>query len=150
MAKRQIERQRALQFLFGLEFGDRTFEVVEAEARQTQGAKWRKGWSPFAKSLAQKTFEKRAELDGEISKRLEHWKIERLPLTDRICLRMALCEFREFPDIPLRVTMDEYIELARMFGTEDSPKFVNGVLDALGREFQHKDVGKKEKASETA
>jgi N utilization substance protein B len=49
---------------------------------------------------------------------------------------------RDFPDIPLRVTLNEYIELAKRFGTEESAQFVNGILDNLGKGFSHKDVAK--------
>lgn len=139
MAIRSLARQRALQFLYALEFSRQSFEETEASFIKTSGARWRKGWDEFTRNLAKTTYEKRKELDADISKTLKNWKIERLPITDRICLRMALCEFREFPDIPLRVTMDEYIDLARLFGTDESPQFVNGVLETLSKEFRHKD-----------
>ncbi len=140
MGLKRIERQRALQFLYALEYGDRSYEDAVA---QFQGAnrEWRKGWRGFAKELAEKTHQGRAEFDREIAEKLEHWVIERLGKTDLVCLRMALCELKNFPDIPKRVTLNEYIELARLFGAEDSPIFVNGVLDALAKDYDEKDRG---------
>ena len=138
MGIRHLARQRALQLLYALEHKDVPFEVEEADFLAVN-ARRRKGWGPFAKKLAQRTHELREKLDKEISEVLKGWKIDRLAITDRLCLRMALCEFHEFPEIPLRVTIDEYIELARGFGDDPSPQFINGVLDRLARNFRHKD-----------
>ncbi|MBI3736788.1 transcription antitermination factor NusB [Candidatus Sumerlaeota bacterium] len=135
MGLRRAGRQRALQFLYALEFGGEGFDSTESNFVATN-PKWRRGWSKFAKELARKTYEHRKELDAEIERVVEHWVMERLARMDRICIQMALCEMKWFPEIPLRVTLDEYIELARTFGTDDSPKFVNGVLDRLARDFR--------------
>ena len=141
MTIRRLARQSALQFLYALQYDVEPFEVAEAQFLSTN-PKQRKNWDEFSHELALRTFENREELDAEISKILEHWTIERISLIDRLCLRMALCEFREFPEIPLRVTLNEYIELARRFGTEESPQYINGVLDRLGQDYQHKDFAK--------
>lgn len=138
MTPRQYERHHALQFLYALEYAQESFEEAEREYLQAN-ARRRRGWGDFAHELARLTYENRADLDGEIEKALIKWKIERILILDRIGLRMALCEFRNFADIPLRVTIDQYIELAKRFGGDDSPAFVNGVLDRLAADFRHKD-----------
>lgn len=138
MGLRHLARQRALQLLYGLEFTRLGFEEGESEFLGLN-AKNRKPWGAFAHELARRTYARRKELDAEISPLLERWKIERIPLTDRICLRMGVCELEEFPDIPLRSTLDEYVELAKLFGTEDSPKYINGVLNRVAERFPHKD-----------
>jgi hypothetical protein len=65
--------------------------------------------------------------------------MERLPLVDRICLRMAVCELKNYPDIPMRVTLNEYIEIVRLFSTDESPQYINAVLDRLAQKFPKKD-----------
>lgn len=138
MGLRHLARQRALQLLYGLEFNRASFEEGEQEFLGVN-AQRRKPWGPFAHELARRTWEDRRNLDAEIRPLLERWNIERIPLTDRICLRMAICELAHFPDIPLRTTLDEYIELARLFGGEDSPKYINGVLNRFAERYAHKD-----------
>lgn len=141
MRIRHLARQRALQLLYSLHYNSLGFEEGEKEFLQVN-AKRRKGWGPFAHQLAERTYEWRDDLDEEIGKALKNWSLSRLAVTDRLCLRMALCELRAFDDIPLRVTLNEYIELARLFGEEKSPQYVNGVLDHLARNFRHKDFQK--------
>lgn len=138
MGLRHLARQRALQLLYGLEFNHLPFEEGEQEFLGVN-AQRRKPWGDFAHELARRTYAERRRLDGEIRPLLERWKIERIPLTDRICLRMAICEFEHFPEIPLRSTLDEYVELSKLFGGEDSPKYVNGVLNRIAEKFPHKD-----------
>ena len=71
------------------------------------------------------------ELLGLIQPQLEHWDVERLTQIDIILLKMALCEFLYFPTIPTKVTINEYIEIAKLYSTPSSKTFVNGVLDKL-------------------
>lgn len=99
----------------------------------------RRGWGGFARRLAELTWQQRHALDEGIQPFLRNWTLERLPIIDRICLRMALCELREFQEIPLRVTLNEYIDLAKRFSTEESPLFINAVLDRLSQQFPQKD-----------
>lgn len=144
MGLRHLARQRALQLLYGLEFNHLSYEEGEADFLGVN-AKRRKPWSEFARKLARKTYEERTQLDVEFAPLLERWNIERLPLTDRICLRMAICELKHFPDIPLRSTLDEYVELAKLFGGEESPKYINGVLNRYAEQYKHKDFERKPK-----
>lgn len=75
--------------------------------------------------------EHRAEIDGALQQELTNWRIERLSTIDRNILRLAAAEMCYIPDVPLRVSIREAILLAEKYGTADSPRFVNGVLDAL-------------------
>jgi N utilization substance protein B len=71
-----------------------------------------------------------------ISKNTRNWEVERLPLTDRIILEMAIAELLSFPNIPVKVTINEYIELAKTYSTPKSRNFINGILDVIARELQ--------------
>ena len=76
---------------------------------------------------------RRDEIDGALRTAAEHWEIERLAATDRAVLRAAVAELLERPSSPARVVLNEAIEIARRFGSADSGRFVNGVLDRVTR-----------------
>jgi N utilization substance protein B len=84
----------------------------------------------FAWSLFAGVRENRAALDARISTAAENWTLTRMAPTDRNALRLGAFELL-FTETPLRVVIDETIELARRFGTAQSPQFVNGILDKL-------------------
>jgi N utilization substance protein B len=84
-----------------------------------------------AVALALGVEEAQVTYDEMISSRAKGWRLERMPMIDRAVLRLALHELREFPDVPTAVIMNEAIELAKRFSTEDSGRFVNGILSAL-------------------
>ena len=74
-----------------------------------------------------------------IANNTRNWEVERLPLTDRIILEMAIAELLLFPSIPVKVTINEYIELAKNYSTPKSRQFINGILDVISKEL--KDTG---------
>lgn len=73
------------------------------------------------------------QVDSLLAAHLQNWSPSRLALLDKIVLRLAVTELLCFADVPPKVTINEYISLAHMFGTDESPRFVNGVLDAVSR-----------------
>jgi len=78
------------------------------------------------------------KIDKIISSKLERWTIDRLSAVDRNVLRLGTYELLNEMDIPMEVTLDEMIELAKKYGTESSGKFVNGVLDKIAKEYTPK------------
>lgn len=85
----------------------------------------------FARSLVSEVQGQRRRIDSLIADAAEHWRVGRLSKVDLSVLRVATCELIGAEDIPTRVTIDEAIEIARRFGSEDSAAFVNGVLDRI-------------------
>ncbi len=83
----------------------------------------------FYIDLFTKTILKQEENVELIRTKVQNWELERIATTDMIILEMAITEFTEFPSIPIKVSLNEYIELAKMFSTPNSHIFVNGVLD---------------------
>lgn len=73
-------------------------------------------------------FEKLNEIDSEIEKSLENWKIERLSKVDLSILRLAATEIYSCDDVPFKVSVNEAVELAKIYGEDNSPSFINGVL----------------------
>lgn len=94
----------------------------------------------FSAELVAGTLQNLPGLDELIEKRSSNWKVARMASIDRSLLRMAVHEMRSFPEIPYKVTMDEAIELAKQFGTAETPAFVNGILDAVVKELPAKDA----------
>ena len=87
--------------------------------------------APFADELVRGVAEHAAELDELIAAGSTDWRLERMPAVDRNILRLAVYEFLHEIDVPKLVIVDEAIELAKKFGSEDSGRFVNGLLDGL-------------------
>src|SRR5215469_12451991 len=136
MAARHRSRQRALQVLFLVDlrhqpvseaissfYGTLTSEEEPAAAAAPD---------EFMETLVRGTNQNVAEIDGWISQKSEHWRLERMPAVDRNILRMALFEMSK-TDTPPAVVIDEALELARQFSGDESVPFINGVLDAVRR-----------------
>ncbi|MCF8336140.1 MAG: transcription antitermination factor NusB [Bacteroidales bacterium] len=85
----------------------------------------------FAKQLLKKTIMKYSEYDDLIKKNSENWDLERIAVMDVLIMKMAITEMLEFTSIPTKVTLDEYIEIAKFYSTEKSNIFINGILDKI-------------------
>ena len=92
----------------------------------------RPGRDQFMEELAKGTSKAATDIDDQIAKKSENWKLERMPIVDRNILRMAIYEMSR-NETPPAVVIDEALELARQFSGEESVSFINGVLDAVNR-----------------
>jgi N utilization substance protein B len=97
----------------------------------------------FARDLFRKTVLNEIELAKEYIDRTPNWDPDRISEVDTIMLKMAICEFLRFPSIPVKVTINEYLEIAKEYATPKSSIFINGVLDNLVKDFQKADKLKK-------
>ena len=125
---RRVAREQALQVLYSVTIGSRepreaVSEIVGEDADAEQRA--------FVEELALGTLEYAQEADRVVTPLLEGWAIERLPTIDRLLLEMATFELHCRPDTPPAVAINEAVALAKRFSTEDSGRFVNGVLSAV-------------------
>ena len=91
----------------------------------------------FLEQLVNGTIRNLKEIDAEIMKYSEDWKLERMANTDRNILRLAVFEIKYLDDIPPGVTVNEAVELAKKYGDEESGKFVNGILGNLVRHLEN-------------
>ena len=82
-----------------------------------------------------KTIRNNEYYDALIEKRVKNWKLERLAFIDRVIIKTAICEMINFPSIPIKVTINEFIEISKTYSTPKSKNFVNGLLDALSEEL---------------
>lgn len=90
----------------------------------------------YARRLTASTWSARERYDSMIASVAAHWDVSRMAVVDRNILRLALHELVEQPDVPVRVIIDEAIELGREFGAAETPHFVNGVLDAVWKQHE--------------
>jgi N utilization substance protein B len=75
------------------------------------------------------------ENNQQINRQISNWEIERIAQMDLYIMQIALAELNNFPNIPISVTLNEYIDLARYYSTPKSPNFINGILDAIVKEL---------------
>jgi len=127
--RRRIVREKVVQALYAHEIsGDPVEHVVR---HVLAGLESNKTAHEFARSLVNETVRNTPEIDKVIKSKVANWDFSRIAILDRLILRMAICELLYFKEIPPKVTMNEAIELAKLFSTERSGQFVNGVLDAV-------------------
>lgn len=85
----------------------------------------------FMCDLLRRTIEKDEELTGYIASKTKNWEPERIAVTDLLLMKLALCEILYFPYIPVKVSINEYLELAKLYSTPNSHGFINGILDKI-------------------
>lgn len=90
----------------------------------------------FSNKLFTKTLLLDDQFEASIDGKTPNWDKERIAQIDNILIKMALCEFTQFSSIPVRVSINEYLELAKTYSTPKSATFINGVLDKLSKEFE--------------
>ena len=129
MGFRRRGRELALQALYQLEItGDHTDATVQAFVRHFSESE---ECQAFALKLVEGVLERADEVNALISAATENWRIERLSKVDANVLRLASFELVACPDVPVSVVINEAIEIARRYGSEESAVFVNGILDAI-------------------
>lgn len=142
MGARRSGREAALQMLFQLEASGvsadlavdlfwRTFEDADPEGR------------PYADALLRGVSENVAALDKRIAAASQNWRLERMSRVDRNLLRLGTYELMFRSDVPRAVVLDEAVELAKSFGTEESSKFINGVLERIANDVGRSDPDRK-------
>jgi N utilization substance protein B len=128
---RRKARECALQLLFAQERGALRPEAVAAFWDDAEAPEAARG---YAEHLVELVGTHREEIDAVIARYAENWSLDRMSRVDRNLLRIAVCELFYVPDVPVRVALDEAIEIAKRFGGDDSGRFVNGILDRVARE----------------
>ncbi|MBI2928964.1 MAG: transcription antitermination factor NusB [Verrucomicrobia bacterium] len=154
MGTRRAARERAVQFLFQFDLNppedlagalalfwhsQQLAAIAEDKDRATWGQKIELppptaedlATQAFAEPLIRGTLEHRAELDALIKKHAKNWDLHRMAAVDRNILRLAAYEMLHRDDIPPVVSINEAVDIAKKFSTEDSGRFVNGILDKI-------------------
>ena len=137
---RREARESALQALYALELSGNTLETVLDQLFDS--ALKESAVCIFTQEMICKTYDARDRLDKYIRRRSTNWDFSRIAVIDKIILRMAICEFLFFEDVPPKVSIDEAIELSKRYSTEKSSRFINGILDAVLAELEKKTTRK--------
>jgi N utilization substance protein B len=137
MPARHRSRQRALQVLFLWDQRKQAVDEAISAFYDTLGSdeEHPRTTEPdrFMETLVRGAAERAPEIDRRIAEKSEHWRLERMPAVDRNILRLAVYEMSELKT-PAPVVIDEALELARQFSSDESVSFINGVLDAVHRD----------------
>ncbi len=126
---RREARIRAMQILYAHEISGEPIQKVTdsiLEDFRDHPALYK-----FTEKLVYLVATKRGEFDGYIEPLLANWEMERTALLDKILIRLAMCEILYFEDIPPKVSINEALEIAKLYSTANSSKFINGILDAF-------------------
>ena len=138
VASRHRGREAAVQMLYQWEVGQLSLSDVRQLWPEVTDED--EPLSPeliaFANSLAEGVTSHVAELDPLIAEAAVHWRIERMNVVDRLVMRLAVYEFLHEPETPATVIINEALELARAFSSEEAVPFVNGVLDGIRRRLE--------------
>ena len=134
MGSRRLARECALKILFQIELSNtslddalRTFWIQEEYDASVQ---------EFAVRLVTGVVGEKEQIDQDILASSHHWKIDRMAPVDKNILRLAVYELKRFSDVPAKVTLNEAIEIAKKYGTEESGSFINGILDKIAKDLE--------------
>jgi N utilization substance protein B len=131
---RRLARELALKILYRYEEGNTN--VVEILHTALDQKKYVSSDKKFSRHLVEQTINNLSEIDAVIIKVIKNWPYDRIAVIDKIILRLGTCEIIYFDDIPAQVSINEAIEISKKYGGSDSRKFVNGVLDAIKRNYE--------------
>ena len=127
---RRAARQCVLKALFAYQFSKNdTIDQLMSENPEL------KGNNDFIQSLFDIVLENGKLTENIIESHLENWEIDRVALIDKILLKMGICEIYFIDDIPPKVTISEMVEIAKIYSTDESPVFINGILDAVFKNY---------------
>ncbi len=135
MGRRRKGREVALQFLYQLDLHDE----VDPATHETDF--WARhpvddDTRAFASALVTGTKRRQDEIDRLIAQYAEHWDLDRMAVVDRNILRLAVYELLEQSKVPPKVAINEAIEISKKFGTRESGRFINGILDRVHKELR--------------
>lgn len=130
MTRREL-REQIFKMLFGIEFHEKGELPEQMELYQQAEAAWDVEDGRYITEKANKVAEKIPEIDVMINEVAEGWKTGRMGKVDLTLIRLAVYEMKYEEDMPVGVAINEAVELAKTYGTEDSPAFINGVLAKL-------------------
>jgi len=134
MGTRRRARELALRSLYAAELSENPIsEIIENSFQRRDNEDH---IIEFCTQLIEKTYEHYNEFDTVIKIKALNWDFKRIAIIDLIILRMAMCEFLYFDDIPPKVSIDEAIEISKKYSTEKSGKFINGILDSVLSEWK--------------
>ncbi len=135
MGNRRFSRELVIQFLY-------LTEMNEGDTEDQLESFWKNNTckeedvQSFTEDILRNIFDHKKEIDARLAKYSDNWTLSRMTVIDRNLLRMAASELMYSKSVPPKVVIDEAVEIAKKFGSEDSPNFINGVLDRFLKELK--------------
>lgn len=130
-------RAYALQALYALDLNERPSPADEVEViRRSFDLELEPGSFEFARDLVCTVRDELGAIDDQIIAVSRNWRLERMSRVDRNILRLATHELADAPEVPVKVVINEAVELAKQFGAQESPAFVNGLLDRIAQQLR--------------
>ena len=134
MGNRRFSRELVVQFLY-------LTEMNEGEISSQLESFWEnnsceKDVQSFTEDILNDIFDHKKEIDARLEKYSDNWTLSRMTVIDRNLLRMAASELMYSKTVPPKVAIDEAVEIAKKYGAEDSPNFINGILDRILKELK--------------
>jgi len=130
---RRAARQCVLEALFSYQFSKNdTLQIIDQLISKNPELK---GNNDFIQSLFESVLKNMKWTEDIIKSHLENWEIDRVAQIDKILLKMGICEIYLIDDIPPKVTISEMVEIAKIYSTDESPIFINGILDAVFKNY---------------
>ena len=131
---RRAARQCVLEALFAYEFSKNdALSIVNQIINKNSQVKANQDFIQFLFECVLKNIKWSEDI---IKSHLENWEIDRVAQIDRILLKMGICEIHFIDDIPPKVTISEMVEISKIYSTDESPNFINGILDAVYKNYQ--------------
>ncbi len=136
MGKRRSSRELALKFLYQFELNEGNVDEQMNSFIELNSLK--DEIEVFMKELVEAVIKQKTEIDEIIQKFSDNWVLDRMTVIDRNILRIGTCELLSDFSTPPKVVINEAVDIAKKFGNEDSPEFINGILDKIYKEIGHK------------
>ncbi len=136
MGKRRSSRELALKFLYQFELNEGNVDEQMNSFIELNSLK--DEIEVFMKELVEAVIKQKKEIDEIIQKFSDNWLLDRMTVIDRNILRIGICELLSDFSTPPKVVINEAVDIAKKFGNEDSPEFINGILDKIYKEIGHK------------
>jgi N utilization substance protein B len=133
MGRRRRAREEALQILYSIDIAETPVHQALEDFARERG----EPLETFTEYLVYETVRQREEIDKILEEKMLHWRVDRLSVIDRNILRLGIAEIMCCDDVPTKVTINEYIEIAKKYGDLDSASFVNGIIDKAAQDREH-------------
>jgi N utilization substance protein B len=134
---RRLARELALKVLYRYVEGDNNLPLVIENVLAAKN--YQSPDKSFARILVEKTLANLKEIDDKIVRVIQNWEYDRISVVDKIILQIGTCELVYFDDIPPQISINEAIEIGKKYGGNDSGRFINGVLDAIRKNYEGSD-----------
>lgn len=131
---RRLARELALKVLYRYAEGDTNLPKIMHDILEAK--KYADEDKRFSQHLVDKIIDNLPDIDAHIVKVLKNWQFDRISVIDKTILRIGTCEILYFKDIPAQVSINEAIEIGKKYGSGDSGRFINGILDAVKKNYE--------------